>query len=993
MFPHRPYKEIGYGCWIWIWTAEQALIYFLLHRLQRRLPTAVQVDNYYFFIFDENGATAYDVRTRDQRTVARLSKCWALCDSNGVVVQPCATIQAHAQRIVITTSPKPDRWKEIRKQQRGLTVVAALPTVMEIAAVVKTLGLDPGATLGHVGKWGPSLRTTLGLLEQPAFALQHQAEAETAASALASSPERAFSIESEIGILPTDGGSSLFFLDARPGNSAGDLPIAFLRLPTKHLVEILEQHQAHGRPGNVHNKMSGGVELRLFRESEERSIRTTTNVLPGTAGTLKRNTGAASFYWIPSVVNFPGVDGVFGDDANDIFTVQATIAGEHRDADDGLRKAWAAGSEECQARNWHLVLMCESQDQARALLQDFSLSIRLGRVRKSVKLWARGTAPRLQRQLQPILRPSLGAGLSNNGPSNLYTAQATARPTDTSQPRSSPRIRQEPIVRRVRPQCSDDGPVEHGEDEHGNMPSRRRDPSSHSGFNLPGEDDGSVDDNIRHGLWTQHVLDVGTQPGPMSMYHLWKAFDIKSNVGACSEILIKPFVAAHKFGYKMSNIPDKPLESVFVHITVLPGAFSAYRYIALQNDVRVEGSLEKYFLGEKMPGAEADFFTANMYLAEDRILCWELVSKRGGSWIALCGHECAGSSPRIDFTKTSLAKRVLFRRRALDTRRDRELALGHTDALMARTTRRGIQFSPFELDSFDYLGPLNYARISGSTKRKRVSEADASMSWRPPQAKRCRKDDDFPSERLPHDICLGPSSSHTPEANLNSVHRITPGSASATESETSSIVLIAPTFKEMVHLRYGCTVTEHPVDTALQLPPADLPPSTRIGKLLGDPQIQIPNENQMDQFCLFLAYCKRAHSAFDIPPSLLDFHQKDSALYSHWALRVRRKILNNQICYVISEWEQQPHGFFIVVQSASTALEIVRQGWGPSLTDVMEKLLSRGMSFRTCCRSTTTSPAPMDPRAITYPGSGYRPPNWKPDMSDYRSYVEIRQRS
>lgn len=140
------------------------------------------------------------------------------------------------------------------------------------------------------------------------------------------------------------------------------------------------------------------------------------------------------------------------------------------------------------------------------------------------------------------------------------------------------------------------------------------------------------------------LLDVGTMPGPTSIYHLWKAFDINSNVGgACGEIvalkgkygqyLLNPLVAAQNFEYKMSNILDKPLESVFGYITVLPGAFSAYRYIALQNDQMGEGPLQKYFLGEKMHGAGADIFTANMYLAEDRILCWELVSKRGGAWI------------------------------------------------------------------------------------------------------------------------------------------------------------------------------------------------------------------------------------------------------------------------------------------------------------------------------------------------------------------------
>jgi chitin synthase len=140
------------------------------------------------------------------------------------------------------------------------------------------------------------------------------------------------------------------------------------------------------------------------------------------------------------------------------------------------------------------------------------------------------------------------------------------------------------------------------------------------------------------------LLDVGTQPGPTSLYHLWKAFDTDSNVaGACGEIiagkgkawlgLLNPLVASQNFEYKMSNILDKPLESVFGYITVLPGALSAYRYYALQNDTTGHGPLSQYFKGETLHGQNADVFTANMYLAEDRILCWELVAKRDERWV------------------------------------------------------------------------------------------------------------------------------------------------------------------------------------------------------------------------------------------------------------------------------------------------------------------------------------------------------------------------
>ncbi|KAI8071512.1 glycosyltransferase family 2 protein [Gongronella butleri] len=159
------------------------------------------------------------------------------------------------------------------------------------------------------------------------------------------------------------------------------------------------------------------------------------------------------------------------------------------------------------------------------------------------------------------------------------------------------------------------------------------------------------------------LLDVGTRPGNTSIYHLWKAFDKQPNVGgACGEIcvmkgragvdLLNPLVAAQNFEYKMSNILDKPLESVFGYISVLPGAFSAYRYAALQNDYLGQGPLQKYFMGEHphndnepqmssntgtdvavRPKKKDNIFTANMYLAEDRILCFELLAKKHERWV------------------------------------------------------------------------------------------------------------------------------------------------------------------------------------------------------------------------------------------------------------------------------------------------------------------------------------------------------------------------
>ncbi|KAE8163827.1 chitin synthase-domain-containing protein [Aspergillus tamarii] len=142
------------------------------------------------------------------------------------------------------------------------------------------------------------------------------------------------------------------------------------------------------------------------------------------------------------------------------------------------------------------------------------------------------------------------------------------------------------------------------------------------------------------------LLDAGTKPGPKSLLSLWEAFYNDQTLGgACGEIhamlgprwgkVINPLVAAQNFEYKISNILDKPLESAFGYVSVLPGAFSAYRYRAIMGR-----PLEQYFHGDHTlskrlgkKGIEGmNIFKKNMFLAEDRILCFELVAKAGFKW-------------------------------------------------------------------------------------------------------------------------------------------------------------------------------------------------------------------------------------------------------------------------------------------------------------------------------------------------------------------------
>lgn len=150
------------------------------------------------------------------------------------------------------------------------------------------------------------------------------------------------------------------------------------------------------------------------------------------------------------------------------------------------------------------------------------------------------------------------------------------------------------------------------------------------------------------------LIDVGTKPGPRSLVKLRDTLKTDDKVaGCCGQMEIDPgkvapfnmLHAAQKFEYQLANLMDKSLESAFGFISVLPGAFSAYRYKALRCKKKGDGDdadddvLTTYFssinkrLGPRSDPDSLGPLKGNMFLAEDRILVFELLSWKGKDWV------------------------------------------------------------------------------------------------------------------------------------------------------------------------------------------------------------------------------------------------------------------------------------------------------------------------------------------------------------------------
>lgn len=104
---------------------------------------------------------------------------------------------------------------------------------------------------------------------------------------------------------------------------------------------------------------------------------------------------------------------------------------------------------------------------------------------------------------------------------------------------------------------------------------------------------------------------------------------------------------AQKFEYAFAHIFDKAFESFFGFISVLPGAWSAYRWDALTEDNLLE---REYFKTVLTPDyVYKTIKEANKILAEDRLLCLAIFTKKNNRYIL---KYCPDAVARTDLVNT-----------------------------------------------------------------------------------------------------------------------------------------------------------------------------------------------------------------------------------------------------------------------------------------------------------------------------------------------------
>ncbi|KAJ6500623.1 hypothetical protein C8R45DRAFT_978396 [Mycena sanguinolenta] len=213
------------------------------------------------------------------------------------------------------------------------------------------------------------------------------------------------------------------------------------------------------------------------------------------------------------------------------------------------------------------------------------------------------------------------------------------------------------------------------------------------------------------------------------------------------------------------------------------------------------------------------------------------------------------------------------------------------------------------------------------------------------------------------------------------------------EDDSQSYASIAGDLLTALYKRYGFIMGTP------RKPSTRKPEISIVSSLVGLPDI---NMDFKDVMATILGQILEAKSPNDIDKELLDFHQRDPALFKDWPFAIRREVLTNTleesptVYYVLLDHKSSLGSRVLLLQSAADVLEILRQGWGPRLKDVAKHLLSRGMGFRIAIMESSElvrKPAvrPQHRRVVNVnSGLGPRQEEFRASFHDYNAYVAQR---
>jgi len=158
------------------------------------------------------------------------------------------------------------------------------------------------------------------------------------------------------------------------------------------------------------------------------------------------------------------------------------------------------------------------------------------------------------------------------------------------------------------------------------------------------------------------MFDSGTKPQSFALRNCYAHFKRNPWCGALTgELRVeRPYrnflTSVQYMEWKVAHLLNKPIESLCGYLTVLPGAFSAFRWAAVEGE-----PLRRYFYG-LYSQADLSAFEANMYLAEDRVLCLEIVARKNGKYYLEYIKEAVAEADPV----TKLAALIKQRRRWLN---------------------------------------------------------------------------------------------------------------------------------------------------------------------------------------------------------------------------------------------------------------------------------------------------------------------------------------